>query len=133
MKLLLAAVLAVSPVHHDGGQRPKHCPDYATVVAYVGFDAAEQRMALRVMHRESRCLYGVFNSKDPNGGSIGLMQINMFWCKPSRWHPEGWLQAQGIVAHCDELFVPLTNLYAAKAIYDYSADRNGNGWQPWSL
>lgn len=133
MKLLLAAVLAVVPVHHDEVRRPTHCPQYAPMVAYVGFTAAEQRVALRVMHRESRCFHQVVNSTDPNGGSIGLMQINMFWCKPSKWQPKGWLQAQGILEDCDDLFVPLTNLYAAKAIYDYSADRNGNGWQPWGL
>jgi hypothetical protein len=132
MKLLLAAILAVVPAQPDW-RRSQHCPEYAMAVAYVGFGPTTHNTALRVMHKESRCIYTVFNPNDPNGGSIGLMQINMFWCKPSRYFKDGWLQSQNIVDDCDDLYVPLTNLKAAKAIYDYSVERNGNGWQPWGL
>lgn len=132
MKLLLAAILAVVPAQPDW-RRTQHCPEYAMAVAFVGFPAHERNMALRVMHKESRCIYTVFNSLDPNGGSIGLMQINMFWCKPSRYFSDGWLQTQGIVDDCDDLYNPLTNLKAAKAIWNYSVENNGNGWQPWGL
>jgi hypothetical protein len=133
MKLLLAAILALTPAGTEW-RRSQHCPEYANAVAFVGFPIQERGMALRVMHRESRCIYGVFNGKDPNGGSIGLMQINMFWCKPSRWHSEGWLQSEGVVVDCNDLYNPLTNLKAAKAIFDYSVEHNkGNGWQPWGL
>lgn len=132
MKLLIVALLGFGPWVPDS-RRVAHCHQYATAVAFVGFPSSERAVALRVMHRESRCIHTVFNSSDPNGGSIGLMQINMFWCKPSRYYPDGWLQAQNLVASCDDLYNPLTNLKAAKAIYDYSLDWNGNGWQPWGL
>lgn len=132
MKLLLAAILAVVPAQPEW-RRSQHCPEYANAVAFVGFGPDTRNTALRVMYKESRCIYTVFNASDPNGGSIGLMQINMFWCKPSRYFKDGWLQTQGIVDDCDDLYVPLTNLKAAKAIYDYSTEHNGNGWQPWGL
>jgi hypothetical protein len=131
MKLMLTAILAVTPMGNPEVRRPTHCPEYASVVTYVGFPIDQRREAHRIMHRESRCLPHVFNAKDPNGGSIGLFQINMFWCKPSRYFPEGWLQSQGILQDCNDLFNPLTNVRAAKAIYDYSADRNDYGWHPW--
>jgi len=132
MKLLLAAILAVTPAGTEW-RRSQHCPEYANAVAFVGFPSHERGTTLRVMHKESRCIYTVFNAKDPNGGSIGLMQINMFWCKPSRYFKDGWLQTQGIVDDCKDLYNPLTNLKAAKAIWDYSVEHNGNGWEPWGL
>jgi hypothetical protein len=133
MKLLIAAILAVTPTNSSEMRRQAHCPDYSSIVAYVGFPLAERSQAHKVMHRESRCLPYVFNSKDPNGGSIGLFQINMFWCKPSRYFEDGWLQFQGIVDDCSDLYNPLTNAFAAKAIFDYSFDRNGSGWHPWRV
>lgn len=132
MKLLMAVVLALTPAHSEV-RYPRHCPEYATNVVRAGF-SRELPTALRVMHKESRCIPTVFNGSDPNGGSIGLFQINMFWCKPSRYFKDGWLQSQGIVADCDDLYQPWTNMVAAKAIYDYSVEHNGgNGWQPWGL
>lgn len=107
------------------------CPHYSSIVAYVGFPLAERATAHKIMYRESRCLPRVFNSLDPNGGSIGLFQVNMFWCKPSRYFKEGWLQNQGVISSCSDLYNPLVNVAAAKEIYDYSLDRNGDGWNPW--
>ena len=132
MKLLMAIVLALTPTHSQV-RYPQHCPEYASAVFRVGF-RNEMPTALRVMHRESRCIPTVMNPKDPNGGSIGLFQINMFWCKPSRYYAEGWLQSQGVLQNCSQLYNPVTNMVAAKAIYDYSVEHNkGNGWQPWGL
>jgi hypothetical protein len=132
MKLLMAVVLALTPAHSEM-RYPRHCPQHATHVVRAGFNS-EMATALRVMHKESRCIPTVFNGADPNGGSIGLFQINMFWCKPSRYFKDGWLQTQGIVRNCDDLYDPWTNMVAAKAIYDYSVEHNdGNGWQPWGL
>jgi hypothetical protein len=59
------------------------------------------------------------------GGSAGYFQINYFWCKPSTYWPTGWLQAQGILDDCAELFDPQINVRAAVAIW-----RN-SGWLPW--
>jgi hypothetical protein len=63
---------------------------------------------------------------DPNGGSYGIMQINGFWCIPNTHWPTGWLQAQGLVTTCDDLYSATANLQAALAIWQDS------GWQAWS-
>jgi hypothetical protein len=84
-----------------------------------------------VIYRESRCSADAFNPRDPNGGSIGLTQINRFWCIKTRYNPDGWLQAQGILSDCDDLFDPVVNLTAAHAIFRYAESR-GCGWSPWS-
>jgi hypothetical protein len=60
------------------------------------------------------------------------MQINRYWCKPSRYSEAGWLQDRGLVVDCDSLFDPITNLRSALAIWLYSLDRNGDGFLPWT-
>jgi len=82
----------------------------------------------RVLWKESRCLPHVHNATDPNGGSHGLAQVNGFWCRPSRYYPDGYLQTKRILTTCDELYAPLINLRAALAIYDYA-----KGWSQWGL
>jgi hypothetical protein len=79
------------------------------------------------VYRESRCRPDQHNADDPMGGSNGLVQINRFWCRPSQYWPDGWLQTQGVLDDCDELFDPETNLRAALAIWENS------GWGPWNL
>lgn len=71
------------------------------------------------MYRESRCNADSHNPSDPNTGSYGLVQVNGFWCQE-------WLQAQGILSQCSDLFDPAINLEAGLAIY------NRSGWNPWS-
>jgi hypothetical protein len=56
------------------------------------------------------------------------MQINQFWCKPSRYWPNGYLQAYGLIKTCDDLFDLEHNMRSALAIYRYS-----EGWRAWSL
>jgi hypothetical protein len=119
-------------------------PPPVTVVAIDGFCTEWVPMALEagwetdhlerldyVLWRESRCQPDAFNGDDPNSGSYGLMQINGFWCRPTSTHPDGWLQAQGLVNKCSDLYVAHINLAAARAIYDY-ADARGCGWLPWT-
>jgi len=45
------------------------------------------------------------------------------------------LQSVGVLSSlgCDELFDPATNLKAAKAIYDYSRQNEGRGFEAWEL
>lgn len=91
-----------------------------------------------VMWRESRCDPSQHNTTLNRDGStdIGLTQVNdRSWCLPTRWYPNGYLQTVGVLRNvgCEELFDPIINLKAAKAIYDYSKEANGNGWQPWQL
>ena len=113
---------------------PKHlrCDDRFTITALAASGrAAGIRQVDYVMWRESRCRQVAFNPHDPMGGSYGLFQINAFWCKPSRWSKNGWLQDQGILDSCDELFNPMVNAMAFMAIFDYAHERHGNGWIPW--
>jgi len=103
------------------------CDGWVDLARRVGFAEEELPKISYTMYRESRCRPDQHNPDDPMGGSNGLVQINQFWCKPSRYWPEGWLQAQGILKHCDELFDAETNLRAALAI------RNNSGWGPWGF
>ena len=102
------------------------CEQVFNMAKYVGWPVKELTTVVAVSIRESRCQVDAFNSKDPNGGSAGVMQINYFWCKPSQYWPNGYLQAHGILKDCAELFDLETNLRAALAIYRYS-----EGWRAW--
>ena len=101
------------------------CTQVASLALAEGLPQAELETALRVAVRESRCTSDAFNPHDTMGGSAGVYQINYFWCKPSTYWPNGWLQTKGILTTCDELFDPTTNTKAMVAIW-----RN-SGWLPW--
>ena len=104
---------------------PDSCTIVGTLLALEGLPVAEMETALKVAYRESRCQPDAFNPNDPNGGSAGTMQLNYFWCKPSKYYANGYLQAQGILDDCSQLFDPQINVRAAVAIW-----RN-SGWLPW--
>jgi hypothetical protein len=110
------------PAHHA------ECAPWLGVAATIGWDEATFPMLERVMWKESRCDPTQFNADDPNGGSVGLTQVNRFWCLPSRYYPDGYLQAVGVLAACDDLWNPEVNLRAALAIYEYA-----EGWSQWGL
>jgi len=132
MSYIIAAVLMVFGIPSTEN-RPKHCVEYHFALDRLGFSSDDKRMAHRVMFRESRCNPLVTNRTDPHGGSLGLFQINRFWCLPNRYSPNGWLQSQGIIEACEDLYNPMVNIRAMKAIWDYSNQANGNGWQPWGM
>ena len=102
------------------------CNDVVELATLLGWAASELDTLRLIAYRESRCMPSVHNGSDPNGGSYGLMQINGFWCLPNTYWPIGWLQAQGIVSTCNDLYSPAANLQAALAIW------HNSGWQPWS-
>ena len=93
---------------------------------FVGWPINELTTVVAVSVRESRCQPDAFNPKDTYGQSYGVMQINEFWCKPSRYWPNGYLQAYGLLTDCNDLFDLETNLRSALAIYRYS-----EGWRAW--
>ena len=107
------------------------CPQWAQMAIDVGWLETDLPKIDAVMHRESRCFSNSHYAKDPHGGSYGLMQINAFWCKPSRWYPNGYLQSFGVLSNCKQLFHPRTNLIAARLIWQYSHTQYGDGWLPW--
>ena len=108
--------------------QPDACQTVFDMARHVGWPEHELTQLVAVAYRESRCNSDAFNATDPNGGSAGVMQINYFWCKPSSYYANGYLQAYGLLRTCDDLFDLEDNLRSALAIYRYS-----NGWRAWSL
>ena len=104
------------------------CEQVFDTAKAIGWPTDQLGMLVAIAQRESRCQPDAFNPSDPNGGSYGIMQINGFWCQPSRYWPNGYLQAYGLLTSCADLYDRETNLRAALAIYRYS-----NGWRAWSL
>ena len=102
------------------------CEQVFDTAQAIGWPADQLGMLVAIAQRESRCQPDAFNPKDPNGGSYGIMQINGFWCQPSRYWPNGYLQAYGLLNSCIDLYDRETNLRSALAIYRYS-----NGWRAW--
>ena len=126
--------IQITPVKHDDTvwlPANMMCPQWAQMAIDVGWLETDLQKIDAVMHRESRCFSTSHYSKDPHGGSYGLMQINAFWCKPSRWYPSGYLQSFGVLTNCKQLFHPRTNLIAARVIWQYSHTQYGDGWLPW--
>ena len=99
------------------------CKQFSALAVNLGWPIAERATLERVMFRESSCRPDAFNSKDPNGGSRGLMQINGFWTK--------YLKQKNIIKHPANLLHAQVNLLAALEIYNYGVDRYGYGWGPW--
>lgn len=108
------------------------CGEYHDLAIAVGWPEDQWKKLSRIMFRESRCDTLAHNTTDPTkAGSRGLIQINGFWCLPNRYNPNGFLQKVGVLGSCDDLWNPEINLRAGLAIYQYSEDVNGDGWQPW--
>lgn len=109
--------------------QPKSACEQALQLALdVGWPAEEMATLARVLWKESRCTPGpVLNPDDPMTGSRGVLQINGYWCLPTTYWPDGWLQTKGLVTDCDDLFDVETNLRAGLAIW-----RN-SGWHPWGI
>lgn len=104
-----------------------NCDDAVALARAIGFPEEELETLRRVMERESgpTCAPTAFNASDPMGGSYGLTQINGYWCEPTELWPDGWLQTQGILNECADLFDPKISLRATLAIFFNS------GWHPW--
>lgn len=109
--------------------KPKtECEAALQLALDVGWPATEMATLARVLWRESRCSFGpVLNPDDPMSGSYGLMQINGFWCKPTKSNPVPWLQQRKIITECVDLYGAETNLRAGLAIWRNSA------WHPWGI
>jgi hypothetical protein len=98
----------------------------------VGFTDEQMPTLDRILFRESRCDETQLNSSDPNGGSVGLTQVNRFWCLPSRYYPDGYLQTMGVLTKCDDLYTPAINLRAALALVAYSRSVDLSDWHQWA-
>ena len=101
------------------------CPQWWQTAVDVGWRKSLLPTLDYLMWRESRCLPDQHNTKDPVGGSRGLVQVNGFWTP--------WLVSKGIVKRSEGLFGPKRNLRAALAIYNYADARYDNGFGPWGM
>ena len=107
------------------------CPQWYDL-AMQHFSPAEWNTIDFLLNRESRCDSQALNPKDTNGKpSYSLFQINAFWCSPNKHYDKGFLQEQGVLTTCDELFEPETQFRAARAIYVEGLVRHGKGWRSW--
>ena len=110
----------------------QNCGDVTRLLVKEGWPADQWAYATEIARRESRCQPWQLNELDPMGGSIGLFQINQFWCLPNKWTKIGWLQEQGVIDSCDDLYNATLNIRAALAIYNYGVEKHGKGWGPWA-
>lgn len=136
MKKIIILAIAIcslaSPTVVHAKQYPKmRCANHYDIIEMVS-DSKDMMYAVDyIMWRESRCNASAVNHNDPNGGSLGLFQINKFWCKPNRYSKRGFLQEAGVLTKCKELYNPIVSANAMMAIYDYGDNRYGDGWGPW--
>lgn len=109
------------------------CGEWKMLALSIGWPEEQWPTLSKVLFRESRCNPLSHNMSDPVSGSRGLMQINGYWCKPSKYSQNGWLQDHGILSECADLFVPDINLSAGLAIWLYGEQKHGCGWSgPWA-
>jgi len=103
------------------------CQYALQLASQAGWPLTEMGTVARIIYRESGCKADAYNGKDTAGGSYGLYQINGYWCRPNKYWPTGWLQAQGILETCNQLLDPKINTYSALAIW------HNSGYGPWAL
>lgn len=109
------------------------CGEWHDMALGLGWPAEEWPTLSKVMYRESRCDITAHNSTDPLSGSRGLLQINGYWCRPTKYSQNGWLQDQDALEHCDDLYQPEINLKAGLLIWLYGEQKHGCGWRgPWA-
>lgn len=133
MILIAVSVFGLAaPAHASHEREFGKCLDYVALNRYIAAEFDIEFGAVDyMMWRESRCTKTAHNPNDANGGSYGLFQINRFWCMPNKYSSQGFLQENGVLKFCYELFDPYTNARAFIAIYSYGLERYGNGWGPW--
>ena len=108
------------------------CAQWAQTAINAGWTQKDLIRLGYIINRESRCETNTYNPDDPNGGSFGLTQINGFWCKPSKYWPQGYLQAFGVIRTCEQLLHPKANLASARLVWVYADGHGGDGWSPWN-
>ena len=111
----------------------RSCPGWIPLAREVGWPEDQLDKLSFVMWRESRCQTLARNSTDPVSGSRGLTQVNGYWCRPSKWSENGWLQDRNVLSTCDDLYDAETNLRAALLIWFYGVEKGRTGWGPWAV
>lgn len=93
------------------------CPTLIPYALAEGFTQPEAELLARIGWHESRCQEDVLGDLT-KGVSWGILQIHgPTWCEPSRYWPDGYLQATLIVESCGDLLNPAIAVKAARAIF----------------
>lgn len=102
------------------------CVEWAQTALDAGWQPEELPRLLRIMFRESRCdPFACGETDSPHYRKCrdwGLMQINDYSWKRI-------IRSQGY--KIEDMWDPYSNLKFARWLFEYSLDRNGDGWQPW--
>jgi len=103
-----------------------NCSEWAGLAFDVGWAVEDIPKLLKIMFRESRCMPDACSESD--SGRVcrdwGLMQINDHSWKTT-------IRNQGM--QMSDMWNPELNLRFALWLYQYSDERNGDGWQPWDM
>jgi hypothetical protein len=102
------------------------CAEWGFVALSAGWKPDELPQLFRIMHRESRCIPDACSVTDrPDQRRCrdwGLMQINDYSWKST---------VRKLGFEMSQMHDPYWNLLFARWLFEYSEERNNNGWQPW--
>lgn len=102
------------------------CPQWVGKALTAGWQAEKLPRLMRIMYRESRCLPDACGETDSphirKCRDWGLMQINDYSWKTT-------IRNMGM--NIEQMHDPYWNLWFARWLYEYSLERNGDGWHPW--
>jgi len=106
----------------------RKCVQWIDTALEAGWQPEDMPRLMRIMWRESRCLPDACGETDSphlrKCRDWGLMQINDYsWKRIIR--EMGW--------HIEQMHDPLENLRFARWLFEYSLERNGDGWVPWKF
>lgn len=122
---LLTIVPSTPTIASDGFK----CPKAMAMALQVGFRKRDLPKLDYIIHRESRCNPKSIGLNKKADGTVwstdyGLTQINNYsWVT--------FLRNKRIVQKSSDLLDPMTNLKAAKALYDYSSEQGLSPWKQW--
>ena len=104
------------------------CVEWTATAMTAGWQPEDLPRLMRIMHRESRCLPDACGLTDSphlrKCRDWGLMQINDYSWKTTIRNM-GW--------QIEQMHDPLENLRFARWLFEYSLERNGDGWIPWKF
>jgi hypothetical protein len=104
------------------------CVQWIDTALEAGWQPEELPRLMRIMFRESRCLPDACGETDSphirKCRDWGLMQINDYSWKRI-------IREMGI--SIEQMHDPYWNLWFARWLYEYSLERNDDGWVPWKF
>jgi hypothetical protein len=126
---VIAAMLAVASTPTSTQATEFKCPKAMALALQAGFHRLDLPKLDKIIYRESRCRPEAVGYNKRKDGTVwsrdyGLTQINDYsWIT--------YLRNKGIVKKSLQLLEPLSNLKAAKALFDYSKKEGLDPWHQW--